>query len=80
MADRAEEVGLAPTGEAEREDVGNLYDIPVYVAERLAQDEEIVFNACSHTLLMRLAYADYERLVKPKVASFAVGPPVAAGS
>ncbi len=51
---------------------GNLYDLPVYVAESLAEDEEIAFNACSHTELMRLAYADFERLVKPTVAHFSV--------
>ncbi len=47
---------------------GNLYHLPVYVAESLAEDEQIVFNACSHTELIRMAYADFERLVQPKVA------------
>ena len=46
---------------------GNLYDMDVYVADVLAEDEEIAFNAGSHTELVRLAYADFERLVKPKV-------------
>jgi Ala-tRNA(Pro) deacylase len=46
---------------------GNLYDIPVFVAETLAEDEEIAFNACSHTELVKLAYADFERFVRPKV-------------
>ena len=46
---------------------GNLYGMTVYVDPRLAADEEIAFNACSHTELMRLSYKDYERLVKPKV-------------
>jgi Ala-tRNA(Pro) deacylase len=50
---------------------GNLYGMPVYVAEALAADEEIAFNACSHTELIRLAYEDFQRLVKPKVVSFA---------
>jgi Ala-tRNA(Pro) deacylase len=27
---------------------GNLYNVPVWVDESLAQDEEIVFNACTH--------------------------------
>jgi Ala-tRNA(Pro) deacylase len=44
---------------------GNLYGMAVYVDPRLAEDEEISFNACSHTELMRLSYKDYERLVKP---------------
>ena len=50
---------------------GNLYDLPVYVAQALAEDEEIAFNAGTHTELFRLPYADFERLVKPKVLEFA---------
>ena len=49
---------------------GNLYDMDVYVATSLAEDEEIAFNAGSHTELIRLAYRDFERLVKPKVVAF----------
>ena len=48
---------------------GNLYGMTVYVDPQLAADEEIAFNACSHTELMRLSYKDYERLVKPKVVA-----------
>ena len=47
---------------------GNLYGMEVFVAESLAEDEEIAFNAGSHIDLIRLAYKDYERLVQPKVA------------
>ncbi len=49
---------------------GNLYDMDVYVAESLAEGEEIAFNAGSHTELIKLAYADFEKLVQPKVLSF----------
>lgn len=49
---------------------GNLYDMKVFVAESLAEGEEIAFNAGSHTELIRMAYADFERLVKPKVLKF----------
>jgi Ala-tRNA(Pro) deacylase len=52
---------------------GNLYDMDVYVSKLLAEDEEIVFNAGSHTELIRLAYKDFERLVNPKVARIAYG-------
>ncbi|MHC4399853.1 MAG: aminoacyl-tRNA deacylase [Planctomycetota bacterium] len=52
---------------------GNLYDMKVYVSESLAEDEEIAFNAGSHTELIRLAYADFERLAGPKVAKIAYG-------
>jgi len=47
---------------------GNLWDLPVFVDQRLREDEEIVFNAGSHTELVKLAYSDYERLVNPAVA------------
>jgi Ala-tRNA(Pro) deacylase len=49
---------------------GNLYGIPVYVDETLTQDEEIVFNAGSHHELIKLAYADFYRLVRPDVLNF----------
>ena len=44
----------------------------VYVAEALGEDEEIAFNAGSHTELIRMKYADFERLVEPKLGKFAV--------
>jgi len=49
---------------------GNLYGMEVFVDEILSQDEEIAFNAGSHTELIKLAYRDFERLVKPKAAKF----------
>lgn len=49
---------------------GNLYGLEVYVAPSLAEDEEIVFNAGSHTELMRMAYRDFERLVQPQLLAF----------
>jgi Ala-tRNA(Pro) deacylase len=49
---------------------GNLYGMDVYVAEGLTNNEAIAFNAGSHTEVIRLAYGDFERLVKPKVLSF----------
>jgi Ala-tRNA(Pro) deacylase len=50
---------------------GNLYDVPVYVDESLTQDKEIAFNAGTHRELIRIAYEDFARLVKPLVAKFA---------
>jgi Ala-tRNA(Pro) deacylase len=46
---------------------GNLYDMPVYVADVLARDEFVAFSACSHREMIRLRFADYARLVQPKV-------------
>ncbi len=49
---------------------GNLYGMAVYVAPGLAADEEIAFNAGTHTEVIKMPYRDFERLVKPKVLSF----------
>lgn len=49
---------------------GNLFGLEVYAEKSLAEDQEIAFNAGSHTELFRLSYKDYERLVKPKLARF----------
>lgn len=46
---------------------GNLYEVPVYVADTLAEDEYIAFNAGSHTELIRLSFSDFARLVSPKI-------------
>ncbi len=48
---------------------GNLYDMGVYVAEQLTEDEDIAFNAGSHTELVRMSYQDYANLVTPQVVS-----------
>ena len=48
---------------------GNLYGMPVYVDDELAQDETIVFNAGTHQDTIHMKYADFERLVKPSQVS-----------
>ncbi len=50
---------------------GNLYGVDVFVASSLAEDEEIAFNACSHSQLIKMSYSDYENLVKPIRLDFA---------
>ena len=60
------EVGAMPP-------LGNLYDMEVFVSETLAEDEEIAFNAGSHTELVRLSYRDFERLADPKVGKISYG-------
>jgi len=52
---------------------GNLYGMDVYVSKLLADDAEIVFNAGSHTELIRMSYEDFVRLVNPKVVRLAFG-------
>ena len=51
---------------------GNLYNLDVYVAQTLAEDEEIAFNAGTHSELIRMSYKDFEQLVKPKVLKFSL--------
>ncbi len=50
--------------------MGNLYGLPVYVCNSLAEDETIAFNAGSHRELVRMHYADFARLAQPVVANF----------
>lgn len=49
---------------------GNLYDMPVYVSEKLTEDDEIVFNAGDHVRMMKMKYADYASLVHPCVMNW----------
>ena len=47
---------------------GNLWDMEVFADAHLREDDDIVFNAGTHTELVKLSFTDYERLVHPKVA------------
>ena len=49
---------------------GNLYGLEVYVAESLAKDAGIAFNAGTHTELVKIWYKDFETHVKPRLAKF----------
>ena len=73
LADESEFQGLFPKVEVgAMPPFGNLYDMPVFVEEGLAEDDKIAFNAGSHSELIQLAYEDYVRLVGPKIARFAL--------
>ncbi len=50
---------------------GNLYNVPVYVDEGLAANEEIVFAVGTHTDTFKMKYADFARLAAPVVQAFA---------
>ncbi len=52
---------------------GNLYGMRVFADEALAEDQEIAFNAGTHSELIRLAWADYQRLASPVIARLAKG-------
>jgi Ala-tRNA(Pro) deacylase len=49
---------------------GNLYDMSVYLSPDMEDEDEIAFNAGSHTEIIKMAFEDYQRLVKPRIASF----------
>jgi Ala-tRNA(Pro) deacylase len=53
---------------------GSLYDMRTFMDASLAEDEEIAFNAGSHTELIRMSYGDYLRLEQPVELNFAVEP------
>lgn len=46
---------------------GNLYGLKVVIAKELAEGDEIAFNACTHTELVKLRYVDFDVLVRPQV-------------
>lgn len=52
---------------------GNLWDLDVYADRSLEEDEEIAFNAGTHTELVQLPYGDFRRLVEPVVADINAG-------
>jgi Ala-tRNA(Pro) deacylase len=49
---------------------GNFYDVPVYVDKNLAAEATMVFRIGSHRETMKLAYADFARLVQPIIGEF----------
>jgi Ala-tRNA(Pro) deacylase len=51
---------------------GNLYGVPTYVDQSLAEEDYIVFEAGTHTEAIKLNYRDYEKIVKPRVEGLAI--------
>ncbi len=51
---------------------GKLFGLRTFVAEELAEDEEICFNAGSFTELIRMAYRDFARLAEPRLLPFRI--------
>lgn len=49
---------------------GGLYGLEVFVAPDLAAHEQICFNAGTHHDLIRMSYADFERLAQPIPLAF----------
>lgn len=51
---------------------GNLFGMDVFVDNALAEDEDIAFNAGTHKELVRMGYADFQRIVSPRMINFGV--------
>jgi len=51
---------------------GNLYNVPTFVDQSLAEQDYIVFEAGTHSDAIKLSYRDYEKIVKPRVEELAV--------
>ena len=54
---------------------GNIYGLPVFVDEEIASLETAHFQAGTHVETISLRYADFARLVGPKVVSLVANPP-----
>jgi len=51
---------------------GNLYGLPTYVEQSLAEQDYIVFEAGTHTDAIKMSYRDYEKIVKPNVNDLSI--------
>lgn len=51
---------------------GHLYGLDVYVDKFLENSNEIVFNAGTHTDMIKMKYQDFIKLASPKVATFGI--------
>lgn len=71
LTDEREFAGLFPGCEpGAMPPFGNLYGLEVLVADTLAEDEEIAFNACTHSELVRMPFQDFARLAQPRILKF----------
>ncbi|HKW61361.1 MAG TPA: YbaK/EbsC family protein [Candidatus Acidoferrum sp.] len=50
---------------------GELYGVPVYLDEALAEDPEIILSAGTHCDCVRMGSVDFVQLAEPQVCSFA---------
>jgi Ala-tRNA(Pro) deacylase len=55
--------------------LGHLYGVQSYLAPVFHEDEEVAFNACSHTLLLRMDYSDFLRIGHFELIAEGVLPP-----
>lgn len=48
---------------------GHLYGLKVYMDQLFEENEEIAFNAGTHTDIVKIKFADYKRLAHPEVVN-----------
>jgi Ala-tRNA(Pro) deacylase len=51
---------------------GNLYGVPTYIDQHLAEDDYIVFEAGTYTDAIKIRYGDYHRIVQPVIVDLAI--------
>jgi Ala-tRNA(Pro) deacylase len=51
---------------------GNLYGLPTFVDNALSKNDYIIFAAGTDNDHIKIGYATYERIVKPRIGSFSV--------
>jgi Ala-tRNA(Pro) deacylase len=49
---------------------GGLYGMPVYVDKCFPKAGDFAFQGGNHREIVRMSYAEYERLARPSVADF----------
>jgi Ala-tRNA(Pro) deacylase len=49
---------------------GNLYGLPVYLAQSFSDEEEIAFNAGTHREVIKMPFEEYANLVNPTIMDF----------
>ena len=75
LADETEMADLFPDEEIGSEaPFGNLYDMQTVVDRRLAEDEEIMFQAGNHRRAIRMRYDDYAALAQPRLDDITTRP------
>jgi Ala-tRNA(Pro) deacylase len=53
---------------------GHFYNLPIYVDASLQEDDEIVFQAGTHTESVKIAWNDFVKLQRPVIAHFGKSP------
>jgi len=71
LANEGEMEDLFPDAELGAEaPFGSLYGMKTYVDSSLAENDEIAFEAGTHTDVVRIAYKDFEKAAEPEKGSF----------